>query len=129
MARAQKPIEVPGQEPAAVEPEQIPDTSDTETNQSVEATPDVTPDIAARNQLLSTLHPQATDIIARFEALGFIDDHGSALTDNLDFINLVKQATVVTIASGSDRVTNDEGKRQPVTGAPVLTERGWHIPG
>ncbi|ENN1901617.1 hypothetical protein AB9G09_004754, partial [Salmonella enterica] len=72
---------------------------------------------------------QGAAIIARFEELAFTDLADQQLTDNLEFLQLVKKATTAEPAAPLGYVTNDEGKRQPVTGKPVLTEDGWHVPG
>lgn len=85
--------------------------------------------LAERNTLLGTINEQGAAIIARFEELAFTDLADQQLTDNLEFLQLVKKATTVEPAAPLGYVTNDEGKRQPVTGKPVLTEHGWHVPG
>ncbi|MDR9973609.1 hypothetical protein QYE92_22500 [Enterobacter cloacae subsp. cloacae] len=85
--------------------------------------------LAERNTLLGTINEQGAAIIARFEELGYTDLADQQLTDNLEFLQLVKKATdVVTVGTGP-MVTNEEGKKQPVPGKPVLTEHGWHVPG
>lgn len=84
---------------------------------------------AERNTLLGTINEQGAAIIARFEELAFTDLADQQLTDNLEFLQLVKKATTAEPAAPLGYVTNDEGKRQPVTGKPVLTEHGWHVPG
>ena len=85
--------------------------------------------LAERNTLLGTINEQGAVIIARFETLGYTDLADQQLTDNLEFLQLVKKATTAEPAAPLGYVTNDEGKRQPVTGKPVLTEHGWHVPG
>ena len=85
--------------------------------------------LAERNTLLGTINEQGAAIIARFETLGYTDLADQQLTDNLEFLQLVKKATTAAPAAPLGYVTNDEGKPQPVTGKPVLTEHGWHIPG
>lgn len=85
--------------------------------------------LAERNTLLGTINEQGAAIIARFETLGYTDQADQQLTDNLEFLQLVKKATTAEPAATLGYVTNDEGKRQPVTGKPVLTEHGWHVPG
>ncbi|EQC0833382.1 hypothetical protein ACY2E8_003932 [Enterobacter kobei] len=82
-----------------------------------------------RNTLLGTINEQGAAIIARFEELAFTDMADQQLTDNIEFLQLVKKATTAEPAAPLGYVTNDEGKRQPVTGKPVLTEHGWHVPG
>ncbi|CAI2526855.1 Uncharacterised protein [Serratia ficaria] len=81
-----------------------------------------------RNAILSGLNAQGAAIITRFEGLGFIDAADHRLTDNLEFLTLVKKATDVATGSAGPVVTNEEGKKQPVPGKPVLTEHGWHVP-
>ncbi|KFC08514.1 hypothetical protein GTGU_01431 [Trabulsiella guamensis ATCC 49490] len=133
MARPKKTVEVPGQEtkPAtdadtgALAGEQTIPTAGAGTDiQATGTAPD--PAIAARNALLATINEQGAAIIARFEELGFTDLADQQLTDNTEFLELVKKATT---AAPYGHVTNEEGKAQPVAGKPVLTERGWHIPG
>lgn len=85
--------------------------------------------LAARNAILATLNAQGAAIIARFEEYAFTDMLDHPLTNNLDFLNLVRKATDATTGSAGAMVTNEEGKPQPVRGAPVLTEHGWHVPG
>ncbi|ENY0880398.1 hypothetical protein ACFVFU_001498 [Enterobacter hormaechei] len=85
--------------------------------------------LAERNTLLGTINEQGAAIIARFETLGYTDLADQQLTDNLEFLQLVKKATTAAPAAPLGYVTNDEGKPQPVTGKPVLTEHGWHVPG
>ncbi|MGC4126989.1 hypothetical protein [Enterobacter sp.] len=85
--------------------------------------------LAERNTLLGSINEQGAAIIARFETLGYTDLADQQLTDNLEFLQLVKKATTAEPAAPLGYVTNDEGKRQPVTGKPVLTEHGWHVPG
>ncbi|MEX5358739.1 hypothetical protein [Klebsiella pneumoniae] len=85
--------------------------------------------LAERNAILAALNSQGATIIARFDELDFISINGQRLTDNLEFLTLVRKATTATPAAPLGYVTNDEGKPQPVTGKPVLTEHGWHVPG
>ena len=85
--------------------------------------------LAERNTLLGTINEQGAAIIARFETLGYTDLADQQLTDNIEFLQLVKKATTAEPAAPLGYVTNDEGKRQPVAGKPVLTEHGWHVPG
>ncbi|BEL65247.1 MULTISPECIES: hypothetical protein [Serratia] len=82
-----------------------------------------------RNTILSGLNERGAAVIARFEALEFLDADDHRLTDNLEFLTLVKKATDVTTGSAGPMVTNEEGKKQPAPGKPVLTEHGWHVPG
>ncbi|MFW6832312.1 hypothetical protein ACM7SY_03030, partial [Enterobacter hormaechei] len=85
--------------------------------------------LAERNTLLSTINEQGAAIITRFEELAFTDLADQQLTDNLEFLQLVKKATTAAPAAPLGYVTNEEGKPQPVAGKPVLTEHGWHVPG
>ncbi|EAM9544776.1 hypothetical protein DXI67_05375, partial [Salmonella enterica] len=71
--------------------------------------------LAERNTLLGTINEQGAAIIARFEELAFTDLADQQLTDNLEFLQLVKKATTAEPAAPLGYVTNDEGKRQPVT--------------
>ncbi|WP_338910058.1 hypothetical protein WDB99_19010 [Serratia marcescens] len=82
-----------------------------------------------RNAILSGLNEQGAAIIARFEGLEFLDGDDHRLTDNLEFLTLVKKATDVATGGAGPMVTNEEGKKQPAPGKPVLTEHGWHVPG
>ena len=139
MGRPKKPIEVPGQEPETGA-ELITGTSgEAVTLDQQRAEPEVIQQrvanllddaaLAERNTLLGTINEQGAAIIARFETLGYTDLADQQLTDNLEFLQLVKKATTAAPAAPLGYVTNDEGKRQPVTGKPVLTEHGWHVPG
>ncbi|HHW5408986.1 TPA: hypothetical protein ACU266_004815 [Escherichia coli] len=85
--------------------------------------------LAERNTLLGTINEQGAAIIARFETLGYTDLADQQLTDNIEFLQLVKKATTAAPVAPLGYVTNNEGKPQPVTGKPVLTEHGWHVPG
>lgn len=85
--------------------------------------------LAERNAILAALNSQGATIIARFDELDFISINGQRLTDNLEFLTLVRKATDVSTGGAGAMVTNEEGKPQPVRGAPVLTEHGWHVPG
>lgn len=131
MARVKKTVETPGQETtqpqdaAAVgdSGEQLVVTVD-EPQPSEEALA-----LATRNAILATLNAQGAAIIARFEEYDFTDIIGHPLTNNLDFLDLVRKATDVVTGGTGPMVTNEEGNKQPVPGKPVLTEHGWHIPG
>lgn len=126
MARQKKTVEVPGQESAPLS--DAPRADEQTIQQRVgELLDDAA--LGERNQLLSTINEQGAAIIARFEELGFTDLADQQLTDNLEFLQLVKKATTAAPAAPNGYVTNEEGKRQPVTGKPVLTEHGWHVPG
>lgn len=146
MGRPKKTVEVPGQEPeTGTEQQTVADAPITATEiqtlnaDSQRAEPEVIQQrvasllydaaLAERNTLLGTINEQGAAIIARFETLGYTDLADQQLTDNLEFLQLVKKATdVVTVGTGP-MVTNEEGKKQPVPGKPVLTEHGWHVPG
>ncbi|ENG8907315.1 hypothetical protein ABVL05_002038 [Salmonella enterica] len=130
MARQKKTVEVPGQEPAQLaggvtgEPRADEQTVKQRVSDLLDDAA-----LAERNTLLGTINAQGAAIITRFEELGFTDLADQQLTDNLEFLQLVKKATTATPAAPHGYVTNEEGKRQPVTGKPVLTEHGWHVPG
>lgn len=140
MGRQKKSVEVPGQENSSQVEEALllnsvagnavntPHTDE----QTVQLRVGELLDNAAlneRNELLATLNEQGAAIIGRFEEYGFTDANGHPLTNCLEFLQLVKKATTAAPAAPLGYVTNDEGKRQPVTGKPVLTEHGWHVPG
>ncbi|MFG0435076.1 hypothetical protein [Enterobacter cloacae complex sp. zbq_9] len=146
MGRPKKTVEVPGQEPETG----IEQQTDTENHLTATGIQTLNAEgqraeqeviqqrvasmlddatLAERNTLLSTINEQGAAIIARFETLGYTDLADQQLTDNLEFLQLVKKATTAEPAAPLGYVTNDEGKRQPVTGKPVLTEHGWHVPG
>lgn len=139
MGRPKKPVEVPGQEPEtgaelltgtigeAITPD--PQRAEQEVIQQRVASLLDDAALAERNTLLGTINEQGAAIIARFETLGYTDLADQQLTDNIEFLQLVKKATTAEPAAPLGYVTNDEGKRQPVTGKPVLTEHGWHVPG
>ncbi|EKK5415633.1 hypothetical protein [Enterobacter hormaechei] len=146
MGRPKKTVEVPGQEPeTGTEQQTVADAPITATEiQTLNAdgqraeqeviqqrVANLLEDavLAERNALLGTINEQGAAIIARFETLGYTDLADQQLTDNLEFLQLVKKATTAEPAAPLGYVTNDEGKRQPVTGKPVLTEHGWHVPG
>ncbi|HFN3646598.1 hypothetical protein [Enterobacter hormaechei] len=146
MGRPKKTVEVPGQEPeTGTEQQTVADAPITATEtQTLNAdgqraeqeviqqrVANLLEDavLAERNTLLGTINEQGAAIIARFETLGYTDLADQQLTDNLEFLQLVKKATTAEPAAPLGYVTNDEGKRQPVTGKPVLTEHGWHVPG
>lgn len=121
MGRPRKTVEVPGQEPETGAEQEV-------IQQRVASLLDDAA-LAERNTLLGTINEQGAAIIARFETLGYTDLADQQLTDNLEFLQLVKKATTAAPAAPHGYVTNDEGKPQPVTGKPVLTEHGWHVPG
>ncbi len=146
MGRPKKTVEVPGQEPETGTEQQT-DAENRLTATEIQtlnadgqrAEQDVIQQrvasllddalLAERNTLLGTINEQGAAIIARFETLGYTDLADQQLTDNIEFLQLVKKATTAEPAAPLGYVTNDEGKRQPVTGKPVLTEHGWHVPG
>ena len=133
MARPKKTVEVPGQEPAASNEGAIGAQSAVGQQQAtVEQRVGELLDDASlneRNALLATINEQGAAIIGRFEALGFTDLADQQLTDNLEFLQLVKKVTTAAPAAPHGYVTNEEGKKQPAAGKPVLTEHGWHVPG
>lgn len=126
MARAKKTIETPGQETAqpqdGVSEALTPELTDPTANPEATA-------LAERNTILAMLNEQGAAIVARFEEYAFTDMLDHPLTNNLDFLNLVRKATDVSTGGTTEQVTNEEGKKQPVRSAPVLTEHGWHVPG
>lgn len=146
MARPKKIVEMPGQEKAAPEEktfvtegqlitaeqtgaqQQGSDSDEQTVQQKVSTLLDST-QLAERNAILATLNAQGAAIVARFEEYAFTDIIGHPLTNNLDFLNLVRKATDVSTGGTAEQVTNEEGKKQPVRSAPVLTEHGWHVPG
>ncbi|HBR4165595.1 TPA: hypothetical protein L9U57_000784 [Klebsiella pneumoniae] len=150
MARPKKIVETPGQEKAAPEEKTLvtegqlitAEQNGAQDKGSVQMVADklvVTIDepqpskeallLAVRNAILATLNEQGAAIIARFEEFAFTDSLDHPLTNNLDFLNLVRKATEVSTGGTAEQVTNEEGKKQPVRSAPVLTEHGWHVPG
>lgn len=127
MARVKKTVETPGQETT-----QLHDAAGEDQSAGITEAPTVDPEataLAERNAILANINEQGAAIIARFEALGFSDLTDQSLTDNLDFLNLVRKATDVVTGGTGPMVTNEEGKKQPAPGKPVLTEHGWHVPG
>lgn len=146
MARPKKIVETPGQEKAASEEETLvtegqlitaeqtgaqqqgSDSDEQTVQQKVSTLLDGT-QLTERNAILATLNAQGAAIVARFEEYGFTDIIGHPLTNNLDFLDLVRKATDVTTGGTGPMVTNEEGKKQPAPGKPVLTEHGWHVPG
>lgn len=140
MGRPKKNVEVPGQEKSSQAEEALflnsvagnavnaPRADDQTVQQRVANLLDDAA-LAERNTLLGTINEQGAAIIARFETMGYTDLADQQLTDNLEFLQLVKKATTAEPAAPLGYVTNYEGKRQPVTGKPVLTEHGWHVPG
>lgn len=139
MGRPKKTVEVPGQEPETGAEQQTGTSGEAVTLDQQRAEQEVIQQrvasllddtaLAERNTLLGTINEQGAAIIARFEELAFTDLADQQLTDNLEFLQLVKKATTAAPAAPLGYVTNDEGKPQPVTGKPVLTEHGWHVPG
>ena len=153
MARPKKIVETPGQEKAAPEEKTLvtegqlitaeqngAQQQGSDSNvQNVEGKLVVTIDgpqpskdallLAGRNAILATLNAQGAAIVARFEEYAFTDIIGHPLTNCLDFLNLVRKATDVSTGGTAEQVTNEEGKKQPVRSAPVLTDHGWHVPG
>ncbi|MFM0824504.1 MULTISPECIES: hypothetical protein [Klebsiella] len=146
MARPKKIVETPGQEKAVPEEktlvtegqlitaeqngvQQQGNGSGEETVQKKVSTLLDGTQLGERNAILATLNAQGAAIVARFEEYAFTDSLGHPLTNNLDFLNLVRKATDVSTGGTAEQVTNEEGKKQPVRSAPVLTEHGWHVPG
>ncbi|WP_275262925.1 hypothetical protein [Citrobacter farmeri] len=140
MGRPKKNVEVPGQEKSsqAEEAQLLNSVAGNAANapradvQTVQQRVGEMLDDAAlseRNAILATINEQGAAIIGRFEEYGFTDANDHPLTNCIDFLELVKKATTAAPAAPHGYVTNEEGKRQPVTGKPVLTEHGWHVPG
>lgn len=126
MARQKKTVEVPGQESASLA--DVPRADEQTVQQRVgELLDDAA--LSERNTVLTTINEQGAAIIARFEDYAFTDLVGNPLTNCIDFLELVKKATTAAPSAPHGYVTNEEGNRQPVTGKPVLTEHGWHVPG
>lgn len=134
MARPRKTVETPGQEKGAPEENtlvaegQLITAEQNAVQQNVSTLLDGT-QLAERNAILGTLNAQGAAIVARFEEYAFVDSIGHPLTDCLDFLNLVRKATDVATGCTGPMVTNEEGKKQPAPGKPVLTQHGWHVPG
>lgn len=127
MARVKKTVETPGQETTHLH-----DAAGEDQSSGITEAPTVDTEataLAARNAILATLNAQGAAIVARFEEYAFTDSLDHPLTNNLDFLNLVRKATEVRTGGTAEQVTNEEGKKQPVRSAPVLTEHGWHVPG
>lgn len=146
MARPKKIVETPGQEKAVPEEktlvtegqlitaeqngaQQQGNGSGEETVQQKVSTLLDGTQLAERNAILATLNAQGAAIVARFEEYAFTDIVGHPLTNCLDFLDLVRKATDLSTGGTAEQVTNEEGKKQPVRSAPVLTEHGWHVPG
>lgn len=146
MARPKKIVETPGQEKTAPEEktlvtegqlitaeqngaQQQGNGSDEQTVQQNVATLLDGTQLAERNAILTTLNAQGAAIVERFEEYAFTDSIGHPLTNNLDFLTLVRKATDVATGGTGPMVTNEEGKKQAAPGKPVLTEHGWHVPG
>ncbi|HFP9220502.1 TPA: hypothetical protein ACTXAA_000620 [Raoultella planticola] len=127
MARQKKTIETPGQE--TTQPQDATGAALNAETTEPTVQQNVATLLAERNAILATLNAQGATIVARFEELGFTDLTDQNLTDNLEFLTLVRKATEATTGGAGAMVTNEEGKPQPVRGAPVLTEHGWHVPG
>jgi hypothetical protein len=140
MGRPKKDVEIPGQEKTSQAEEALllnsaagnavnAPRADEQTIQQRVSTLLDDAALTERNTLLGTINEQGAAIIARFETLGYTDLADQQLTDNIEFLQLVKKATTAAPAAPNGYVTNEEGKRHPVTGKPVLTEHGWHVPG
>ncbi|MGL9751803.1 MAG: hypothetical protein ACR5LC_13280 [Symbiopectobacterium sp.] len=139
MDRPKKQVEVPGETFTSSEMEDTVNTpeqlnaatvgvtviADTTTDAVVDGGSSIaTEEIAARNAALFGLNAAAFQIITQFETLGFTDLTDQPLTNNLDFIDLVKQATT---QNTSTAVTNEDGLRK-LHKAPVLTDKCWYVP-
>ncbi|CNK10103.1 Uncharacterised protein [Yersinia aldovae] len=133
MARPKTKIEVPGQETLQDDATDLIGTAGENTgtiltvaealtgldsNATTEQPPVV--DLTARNEALTGINAAGFTIITRFEELGFVDDLGHPLTNCLDFIELVKQATTEKQTSA--------GSAGSIGGASqTLTDAGWIV--
>ncbi|EOU3127366.1 TPA: hypothetical protein ACPZNJ_002380 [Yersinia enterocolitica] len=133
MARPKTKIEVPGQETLRDDATDLIGTAGENTgaaltvaealtgldsNATTEELPAV--DHTARNEALTGVNAAGFTIITRFEELGFVDAIGHPLTNCLDFIELVKQATTEKQTSA--------GSAGSIGGASqTLTDAGWIV--
>ncbi|WP_251841988.1 hypothetical protein, partial [Enterobacter hormaechei] len=109
MGRPKKPVEVPGQEPETGAEPATGTSGEAVTLYQQRAEPEVIQQrvasllddavLAERNTLLGTINEQGAAIIARFEELAFTDLADQQLTDNLEFLQLVKKATTAEPAA------------------------------
>lgn len=133
MARKTPKIEVPGQETLQDDATDLIGTAGEDTGTALtvaealtgldsNATPEELPavDLTARNEALTGINAAGFAIITRFEELGFVDDIGHPLTNCLDFIELVKQATTEK-QTGAGSVGAIGGASQ------TLTDAGWIV--
>ncbi|MGK4422889.1 hypothetical protein ACSMDK_11735 [Yersinia enterocolitica] len=135
MARPKTKIEVPGQETLQDDATDLIGTAGEDTatgtaltvaealtgldsNATTKQPPVV--DLTARNEALTGVNAAGFAIITRFEELGFVDAIGHPLTNCLDFIELVKQATTEKQTSA--------GSAGSIGGASqTLTDAGWIV--
>ncbi|CNG65446.1 hypothetical protein [Yersinia intermedia] len=133
MARPKTKIEVPGQETLQDDATDLIGTAGDSTgttltvaealtgldsNVTTEQSPAV--DLTARNEALTGVNAAGFTIITRFEELEYTDVHGHPLTNCLDFIELVKQAT-------TEKQTG-AGSAGAIGGASqTLTDAGWIV--
>ncbi|ADZ41841.1 TPA: hypothetical protein PXN14_000104 [Yersinia enterocolitica] len=136
MARPKTKIEVPGQETLQDDATDLIGTAGEDTgtaltvaealtgldsNATTEELPAV--DHTARNEALTGINAAGFTLITRFEELGFVDAIGHPLTNCLDFIELVKQATTEK-QTGAGSV----GSVGAIGGASqTLTDAGWIV--
>ena len=140
MGRPKKNIEVPGQaepvqelETATPEPEPeelqpVVEQQAEPVQEQPEPDPEAMKNLEARNAALSELPANGLALLQKFEALGFENADGQPLTDNLEFIALVKRVTTSQHDASSRAVQNEDGQRVR-RAAPVLTDKGWRVEG
>lgn len=109
MTRKTTKIEVPGQETLQDDVTDLIGTAGEDT--------DTTLTVA---EALTGVNAAGFAVITRFEELGYVDDIGHSLTNCLDFIELVKQATTEK-QTGAGSVGAIGGASQ------TLTDAGWIV--
>lgn len=133
MARPKTKIEVPGQETLQDDATDLIGTAGENTGTALTVAEALTGldsnvtteqplvvDLTARNEALTGINAAGFAIITRFEELGFVDAIGHPLTNCLDFIELVKQATTEKQTSA--------GSAGSIGGASqTLTDAGWIV--
>ncbi|MGF6435674.1 hypothetical protein [Kosakonia sp. 1610] len=141
MARPKKPIQIPGNETetqqnaaeaagVAIVSNSAPAfdpalTTDTGAISAAMAGLDVNAAaVVERNAVLSDMPVSAMQMLNVWDELGFVDSLGRPLTDNPEFLRLIKKAHTQPAM-----VTNSDGVKRPAPGRPQLTDKGWHVPG
>ncbi|MDA5520831.1 hypothetical protein [Yersinia kristensenii] len=129
MARPKTKIEVPGQETLQDDATDLIGTAGEDTGTALTVAEALTGqdsnvttsvDHTARNEALTGVNAAGFTIITRFEELGFVDAIGHPLTNCLDFIELVKQATTEKQTSA--------GSAGSIGGtSQTLTDAGWIV--